>query len=37
MSTSKLATTMLHAGHDVTANKEIRAIPIYQSTRYGSN
>lgn len=34
MSTQKLATQSLHAGHDVTANGGTRAVPIYQSTSY---
>ena len=34
MSTQKLATQALHAGHDVTANAGARAVPIYQTTSY---
>ena len=34
MSTQKLATNALHAGHDVTANAGTRAVPIYQTTSY---
>lgn len=34
MSTFKLATNALHAGHDVTANGGTRAVPIYQTTSY---
>lgn len=34
MSTQKLATKALHAGHDYQANGGTRAIPIYQSTAY---
>ena len=34
MSTQKLATKSLHAGHDTTANAGTRAVPIYQSTAY---
>ncbi len=34
MSTQKLATKALHAGHDYAANGGTRAIPIYQSTAY---
>lgn len=34
MSTQKLATQALHAGHDVTLNAGTRAVPIYQSTSY---
>ncbi|RFN59753.1 O-acetylhomoserine aminocarboxypropyltransferase/cysteine synthase family protein [Marixanthomonas ophiurae] len=37
MSTQKLATQSLHAGHDVTANGGTRAVPIYQSTSYVFN
>jgi O-acetylhomoserine (thiol)-lyase len=34
MSTLKLATNALHAGHDVTVNGNTRAVPIYQTTSY---
>lgn len=34
MSTQKLATKALHAGHDVFANGGTRAVPIYQTTSY---
>ncbi|TVZ22034.1 O-acetylhomoserine sulfhydrylase [Dokdonia sp. Hel_I_63] len=34
MSTQKLATKALHAGHDYAANGGTRAVPIYQSTAY---
>ena len=34
MSFKKFATKALHAGHDVSKNFGIRAIPIYQSTAY---
>ncbi len=34
MSTQKIATQALHAGHDVTANGGARAVPIYQTTSY---
>lgn len=34
MSTHKLATNALHAGHDVTQNAGTRAVPIYQTTSY---
>ena len=37
MSTLKLATNALHAGHDVTANGGTRAVPIYQTTSYVFN
>ena len=37
MSTQKLATNALHAGHDVTANGGTRAVPIYQTTSYVFN
>jgi O-acetylhomoserine (thiol)-lyase len=37
MSTLKLATNALHAGHDVTANAGTRAVPIYQTTSYVFN
>lgn len=37
MSTFKLATNALHAGHDVTANAGTRAVPIYQTTSYVFN
>lgn len=37
MSTQKLATKSLHAGHDTTANAGTRAVPIYQSTAYVFN
>jgi len=37
MSTQKLATQALHAGHDVTANAGARAVPIYQTTSYVFN
>lgn len=37
MSTLKLATNALHAGHDVTANAGARAVPIYQTTSYVFN
>ncbi len=34
MSTQKLATNALHAGHDVSSNSGTRAVPIYQTTSY---
>ncbi|MFY9243231.1 MAG: O-acetylhomoserine aminocarboxypropyltransferase/cysteine synthase family protein [Polaribacter sp.] len=37
MSTLKLATNALHAGHDVKANGGTRAVPIYQTTAYVFN
>jgi O-acetylhomoserine (thiol)-lyase len=37
MSTLKLATNALHAGHDVTANAGTRAVPIYQTSSYVFN
>ena len=37
MSTHKLATNALHAGHDVIANGGTRAVPIYQTTSYVFN
>ena len=37
MSTQKLATTALHAGHEVSANGGTRAVPIYQTTSYVFN
>jgi len=37
MSNQKLATSALHAGHDVTANGGTRAVPIYQTTSYVFN
>lgn len=37
MSTLKLATNALHAGHDVSANAGTRAVPIYQTTSYVFN
>jgi len=37
MSTLKLATNALHAGHDVKVNGGTRAVPIYQSTSYVFN
>jgi len=37
MSTQKLATSALHAGHDVTQNGATRAVPIYQTTSYVFN
>jgi len=37
MSTQKLATNALHAGHDVKANAGTRAVPIYQTTSYVFN
>ena len=37
MSTQKLATNVLHAGHDVTTNAGTRAVPIYQTTSYVFN
>ena len=37
MSTQKLATNALHAGHDVTQNGGTRAVPIYQTTSYVFN
>jgi O-acetylhomoserine (thiol)-lyase len=37
MSTLKLATNALHAGHDVTASAGTRAVPIYQTTSYVFN
>lgn len=37
MSTQKIATNVLHAGHDVKANGGTRAVPIYQTTSYVFN
>lgn len=37
MSTQKLATKALHAGHDYQVNGGTRAVPIYQSTAYVFN
>ncbi|NNK81762.1 MAG: O-acetylhomoserine aminocarboxypropyltransferase/cysteine synthase [Flavobacteriaceae bacterium] len=37
MSTKKLATNVLHTGHDVSQNAGTRAVPIYQSTSYVFN
>jgi O-acetylhomoserine (thiol)-lyase len=37
MSTQKFATNALHAGHDVSANRGTRAVPIYQTTSYVFN
>ncbi len=37
MSTEKLATQALHAGHDVTKNGGTRAVPIYQTSSYVFN
>ena len=37
MSTHKLATNALHAGHDVTQTSGTRAVPIYQTTSYVFN
>ncbi|MDP5157293.1 MAG: O-acetylhomoserine aminocarboxypropyltransferase/cysteine synthase [Flaviramulus sp.] len=37
MSTQKLATNALHAGHDFAANGGARAVPIYQTTSYVFN
>ena len=37
MSTQKLATNALHAGHDVKTNGGTRAVPIYQTTSYVFN
>jgi O-acetylhomoserine (thiol)-lyase len=37
MSTQKLATNALHAGHDVTQNGGSRAVPIYQTSSYVFN
>lgn len=37
MSTKKLATNALHAGHNVAENGGARAIPIYQTTSYVFN
>jgi len=37
MSTQKLATNVLHAGHVVSQNAGTRAVPIYQSTSYVFN
>lgn len=37
MSTQKLATNALHAGHDTTQTGGTRAVPIYQSTSYVFN
>ncbi|MFB9056714.1 O-acetylhomoserine aminocarboxypropyltransferase/cysteine synthase family protein [Mariniflexile ostreae] len=37
MSTFKLETNALHAGHDVKANGGTRAVPIYQTTSYVFN
>jgi len=37
MSTLKLATNALHAGHDVIANGGTRAVPIYQTTSFVFN
>lgn len=37
MSTKKLATNALHAGHDTTTNGGTRAVPIYQTSSYVFN
>lgn len=37
MSTQRLETNALHAGHDVKANAGARAVPIYQTTSYVFN
>ena len=37
MSTQKLATNALHAGHDFAANGGTRAVPIYRTTSYVFN
>lgn len=37
MSTQKIATNALHAGHDVTKNAGTRAVPIYQTSSYVFN
>ena len=37
MSTPKLATNALHAGHDTTTNGGTRAVPIYQTSSYVFN
>jgi O-acetylhomoserine (thiol)-lyase len=37
MSTQKISTQALHAGHDTTKNGGTRAVPIYQSTSYVFN
>ena len=37
MSTQKLATNVLHAGHDFKTNGGTRAVPIYQTTSYVFN
>src|SRR6187431_39846 len=37
MSSNKLATNALHAGHDVTKHAGTRAVPIYQTTSYVFN
>ncbi len=37
MSTQKIATEVLHAGHDVESNGGTRAVPIYQTTSYVFN
>ncbi|GGK11620.1 O-acetylhomoserine aminocarboxypropyltransferase [Yeosuana aromativorans] len=37
MSTQKIATQALHAGHNVAANGGTRAVPIYQTTSYVFN
>ena len=37
MSTHKLETNVLHAGHDVKANGGTRAVPIYQTSSYVFN
>ncbi len=37
MSTQKLATQALHAGHDTTKSAGTRAVPIYQTTSYVFN
>ncbi len=37
MSTQKIATQALHAGHDVAANGGTRAVPIYQTSSYVFN
>lgn len=37
MSTQKIATQALHAGHDVTQTAGTRAVPIYQTTSYVFN
>ena len=37
MSTTKFATSALHAGHDVSKNTGTRAVPIYQTSSYVFN